>query len=131
MNELIKRQLDVLRGEFPKAEAIDRSDGTALVVIPEFPLPTGWSARTTTIRFLAPVQYPIAQPDCFWADRELLLEGHRTPQSTNISEVPGPLCSHPSGPYLWFSWHVQGWDPNRSSLKSYARVISNRFDQRQ
>lgn len=97
-------------------------DGSCLVTVPNVLLPAGWTPNTTTVRFIVPVGYPTARPDCFWADANLRLDGGRMPQNSGQSPLPnGP------NPLLWFSWHLQKWDPNTDSLATYLRVIENRF----
>lgn len=129
MNPVVQRQLDDLKRVYPGASATLRSDGSVLIVVPDLRLPDGWNERSTTVRFLAPVQYPIAQPDCFWTDPQLrLMPGNRTPQNTNTGPIPPAPGEAAGPPLLWFSWHVQGWDPNRGSLLSFLQVIKNRLD---
>jgi hypothetical protein len=97
-------------------------DGSAVLTIPNFPLPAGWSKPTATIRFVAPVGYPHAKPDCFWADPDLRLQSNAMPQATNITPIPGTAISN-----LWFSWHTTHWDPNRDSLITYLNVVRQRL----
>jgi hypothetical protein len=28
---------------------------------------------------------------------------------------------------LWFSWHLQGWNPNRDTLSSWMNTIADRL----
>lgn len=122
----VEAQLDAVRAVFPEASAVARSDGTALVTVPGVPLPPGWNAPTTTIYFLAPAGYPMAQPDCFWADPTLRLAGGAMPQSSGLNSIPGE-----TEPRLWFSWHLTGgWNPVRDTLLSYVRTIQGRFAKR-
>ena len=97
-------------------------DGSCLVTVPNVVLPAGWTPNTVTVRVIAPVGFPTAKPDCFWTDFNLRLDGGRMPQNSGQSPLPnGP------NPLLWFSWHLQKWDPNTDSLLTYLRVIENRF----
>jgi hypothetical protein len=118
----VEAQVKGIQKVFPKASADPRGDGTVLVTVPDVPLPAGWSARTTTVHFLAPAGYPMAQPDCFWADATLRLEGSGMPQAANLSPIPGEAEAR-----LWFSWHLTSWNPTRDTLLSYVRTIQGRF----
>jgi hypothetical protein len=119
----VEAQIEAVRTLFPEASAVSRGDGTVLVTIPGVPLPAGWSARTTTAYFLAPAGYPMAQPDCFWADATLRLASGAMPQASGLTPIPGE-----SEPRLWFSWHLtSGWNPVRDTLLSYVRTIQGRF----
>jgi hypothetical protein len=116
-------QLESLREVFPGATAALRTDGTTLVTVPDIPLSTAWNARTTTVVFMAPAGYPMAQPDCFWADSALRLAEGAMPQSSNISAIPGDATLR-----LWFSWHLSGrWNPLTDTLLTYVRVIQQRL----
>jgi hypothetical protein len=106
----------------PGATCVPLPNGSYLVTVPNVILPEGWTFNTTTVRFLAPVGFPASRPDCFWADLDLRLKGGCMPQNTSQN----PLPNEPS-PLLWFSWHLQKWDPNSDSLLTYLRVIENRF----
>lgn len=99
-----------------------RGDGTALITIPDITLPPGWNARQTTVSFLAPVGYPMAKPDCFWASPDLRLANGAMPQSANLSPIPGDPAAR-----LWFSWHLSTWNPLNDTLLTYARVVQERF----
>jgi hypothetical protein len=119
----LEEQFEILKTELPDASLQLLPSGAGLVTIQDFELPPGWSQPKTTIRFLAPVGYPFAKPDCFWADLQLRLQGGAMPQSTNISAIPEINENH-----LWFSWHMGPWNPNRDSLQTYFRVIRKRLE---
>lgn len=101
-----------------------------MVTIPDVPLPKGWSAAKTTIRFLVPVGYPGPPPDCFWAAPDLLLATGAQPQASNVTVIPEANISG-----RWFSWHVvQGqanWSPNRDDLMTFVVIILDRLRQAQ
>lgn len=96
--------------------------GASVIAIPEFPLPQGWSKERTTVLFVAPVGYPLAQPDCFWADEDLRLSSGAVPQNSGTNPIP-----ERGGSNLWFSWHLSGWSPNQSNLLTYINSIKARF----
>ncbi len=119
---VLQQQYELLRERYPEAELRPLPDGSAAVVIPRFPLPSGWNQPHATVRFLTPVGYPMAKPDCFWTDATLRLANGAPPQSSNMNPMPGV-----PEPSLWFSWHVAQWNPNRDNLLSYVRVIDSRL----
>ncbi len=122
--DLIDQQFEDIKKAFseagPKLER--RSDNTSVVEIPNFPLPGGWSAPTTSILFILPANYPHGKPDCFWADASLRLASGQPPANST------PNNSH-GGPEqrLWFSWHASSWNPNMDSLLTYVNVIRRRL----
>jgi hypothetical protein len=122
---IFEEHLEVLKAQFPGSDAIRLPSGAYLVTVPGVKLPAGgWNKTETYVRFIAPVAYPQAKPDCFWADPELRLGTGGMPQSSNISAIPETNEQH-----LWFSWHTPagGWDPNRDNLNTYTNVVRNRL----
>lgn len=119
---VIDVQLEDLRSEHPEATAEPRSDGTTLITVPHFPLPSGWSQTHAVVQFIAPVGFPMAQPDCFWTDEGLRLANGGVPKNAGVQT---PAFS--TGQRLWFSWHVSVWNANRDSLRSFLRAVSNRL----
>jgi hypothetical protein len=99
-----------------------RNDGSALIWIPQFSLPPGWNKSLTNVRFLVPVGYPIAKPDCFWTDADLRLASGGTPMNTQLNASYGG-----SEQLLWFSFHIGNWNANRDDLVTYANSIRSRF----
>jgi hypothetical protein len=127
MTPLLEHQLRDLQNRYKGATATPLPNGAFLIEVPNFPLdPTAWNRSTTSILFFAPPGYPAAPPDCFWAAPSgLRLKGEGTPKNTNDSNpIPGLA---PPRPTTWFSWHVQGWDPNSNSLVTYMSVIKTRL----
>jgi hypothetical protein len=72
--------------------------------------------------FVAPVGYPTAPPDCFWADAGLRLDSGGLPSNSAVQAVP--LVGVAA---LWFSWHVASWRPAADSLVTYAHFVIRRF----
>jgi hypothetical protein len=116
-------QLDDLRSVYLQMQATAQSGGTVLIELPQVVLPAGWNQTHTTVYFVVPLGYPMAQPDCFWTDGALRLATGEMP----INSGTNPLPSMEHRPTLWFSWHVSGWNPAHDDLLTYLRVIENRF----
>ncbi len=118
----IEQQLSELQTEFPEATAEVGSDGTTIVTVPGIRLPSGWNQTETFVQFVAPLGYPMAQPDCFWTDERLRLANGGIPKSSGVQT---PAFGGPAK--LWFSWHVGTWNGSRDTLRSYLGVILNRL----
>jgi len=118
----IEDQMQHIRRVCPQALTRALSDGTTLVTIADVPLPAGWSQPTTAVNFVVPTGYPVAKPDCFYADAELRLANGGMPQSSGPNVLPGTSESR-----LWFSWHIASWNPATDSLLTYLRVIQRRL----
>jgi hypothetical protein len=117
--DILDRQMAEVIEAYPGAEIRDAGDGTHIVSVP-LPLRPGWNAGATVVRFVIPVPYPAAQPDCFYADPELRLTGGGMPTNSG----PQPLAGQP---LMWFSWHVASWNPVRDTLLGYVRFIAERL----
>lgn len=124
MSAILERQLGELGQRFGVVEHRQLPSGTVLVTVAGASLPTGWSKAMTSVRFLAPLGYPFAQPDCFWADNDLRLASGGIPKNSGVDN-PIPDASEVG---LWFSWHLQGaWDANRDTLSSWMNTILDRL----
>lgn len=119
---MVEVQIRSICDRFPGAGAEKLPSGAWLITIPGFRIGPGWNQNQTTVRFLAPVGYPYAKPDCFWVDQALRLGSGGMPQSSNISAIPETGITG-----VWFSWHVQTWNPNTDSLLNWVAVISDRL----
>jgi hypothetical protein len=101
-------------------------NGGALIKITQVDL-EGWNRQKADVLFVAPPGYPNAAPDCFWVEPAgLRLAGGGTPQSSNDAN-PIPGDAQPGRSTTWFSWHVQGWNPNKNSLYGYYQLILDRL----
>ena len=124
---LLEEQFAILKGEYPDALLTMLPSGAALIEIRNFSLPSGWTKPSISLKFIAPVGYPFARPDCFWTDPDLKLEkSGGLPKNTGSNPIPGV-----PGTYLWFSWHLAQWDPNKDNLSTYAHVIESRLKELQ
>jgi len=124
MNELIARQFATLQASYPSSAIVEKGDGSYHLILKEIPLPEGWTKQSVEIRFIIPVGYPMARPDCFWTDLDLRLANSAMPVNANPSPMPPDNVT-----YLWFSWHLQTWNPNSDSLVTYVNVIRRRLQE--
>lgn len=122
----IEKDIDELKKKFGEQLIVTPlPSGAHLIEIRNYKLVPGWDQERVTILFVAPPAFPAAQPDCFWVEPGgIRFQGGRTPQSSNDSN-PIPEAG-PRG--TWFSWHLQGWNPNWHTLMSFFKVIEKRLD---
>lgn len=121
---VLEEQLQSLQKEYPQATMQGLGGNQHLVAIPDIKIPQGWSRSSVTIKFIVPVGYPVAKPDCFWTDADLRVANGNLPRSTGANPIPGVGGSH-----LWFSWHLASWNPNVDSLLTYVNVIRKRLSE--
>jgi hypothetical protein len=119
---VIEQQFEVLKTNYKDATLQRLADGSYLISIPSIELPQGWNKRSTEVKFIAPVGYPLAQPDCFWTDLDLKLANGNPPQNTGSNPIPNY-----GGNHWWFSWHLGSWNPNVDNLLTYLNVIKRRL----
>lgn len=121
----VEQQLEALRVRHPGAEIVPAPGATGVVVVPNVKLPAGWNCATTTVRFVLPAGFPLAALDCFWVSPDLRLASGAVPQNAQVQNPPPQIPG--VGPLLWFSWHVQSWNPGRDTMLTYMRVIQDRL----
>lgn len=100
-------------------ETRDQPDGSVIVTA-DLELPAGWNKPQTRVRFVLPVAFPSAQPDCFFADLDLRLADGNMPMNSGIQELDRIN-------YLWFSWHLSTWSPATDDTATYLRFIDRRL----
>jgi len=118
---LAEEQSARLKRNYPGTDLHPLPDGSTLIVIPNFSVP-GWNQPNTTVYFIAPVGYPMAKPDCFWTDEALRLQDGELPKNAAMQSPP-----FGSGVKLWFSWHVEPWNPGSDDLLTFAQAVSERL----
>ncbi len=111
---------------FPAPVSSAMPNGGVLIRVAALPV-IGWNRPIADVLFVAPPGYPSAQPDCFWVEPNgFRLANGQTPQNANDGNpIPGDV--QPGRSTTWFSWHVQSWDPSRSSLITFFNVILGRL----
>lgn len=119
---VLDEQIVSLQQLYPESTAVPLTDGTTVIRIPGVILPVGWNRAATEVRFVVPVGFPMARPDCFWADTDLRLATGAMPQNSGMTPVTGTQDVR-----LWFSWHLLGWNPLTDTVLTYARVIMDRL----
>ena len=122
MTSLKPREWEQVKARFLLAIIEDQADGTSLVTLPAFALPSGWSKVQTTVWFVVPIGYPASKPDCFWVESDLLPRTGVAPANSGMQPIGGI-----GPPALWFSWHLSTWSPARDDLTTYIRFIEVRL----
>jgi Prokaryotic E2 family E len=112
-----------LVGRFPDVQVSEVPGAGTMVTLPALTVPLGWNKQSTSVHFFAPVGYPFAKPDCFWADEDLRLASGALPQNANC-ENPMPGLGKRA---LWFSWHMEQWNASRDSLLTWLASINERL----
>jgi hypothetical protein len=125
--ERLAQEEPLLRQAFPEATI----DSDALVVIlPDYPLPAGWSHDHTDVLFAIPLNYPAGQPDNVCARPDLTLADGATPGNSQ------GIQQHGGRSWLQFSYHIDpnDWRPHAdaakdSNLADYLAGALSRFQE--
>jgi|SRR5579863_1998158 hypothetical protein len=127
---LIDDGIERLRTKWPQTHSQRSKYGHHLIFVPSVKLPKQYRENICTVIFVAPPGFPAACPDHFFTDIEVRCKaGFGMPRNTNMGN--GALLEQLGFPQWkdaqWWSWHLQMWNPNQSSLYTYMRVIEQRF----
>lgn len=103
--------------------AIDvvEADGWANAVFHNYPVPAGYSKKSTDLLLRIPLSYPNGRPDMFWTDQDLTLKGGGVPRSGD--QIETALGKQ----WRRFSWHPQSWNPGVDSLRTYLEFVNTRL----
>ncbi len=122
-----------LRTRWPQSHYQPSKHGAYLIIVPSVLLPKGYRENICTVLFVVPPGYPAACPDHFFTDIEIRLENGAIPKNTVLPHsVHGGNFPKKTWPQwsqcMWWSWHLQMWNPNQSNLYTYMRVILQRLN---
>jgi len=129
MSERIAAELDLVRTAYPDLKVQER-DGVQWMLIPDYPLPDGWSGKKVDVAFKMPAGLPGQQPYAFWVPPGLTLADGSPPGNTSGS-IPTPFGDG----WLQFSWELDPWQPGATpeegtNMRDFARSFRNRFLER-
>ncbi len=121
-----EQQFVTVAERYPASELRPMDDGARIAIIRNILLRPGlWNKPSTEVGFVVPVGYPMARPDCFWADGDLRLGNGGMPKNSQFN------VQYVFAGWLWFSYHPAQWDPSRDTLITYVRLIKQRLDDAQ
>lgn len=104
---------------------LQEEQGMGIVLIDAYRLPPGWSKSSTKLLLKLPASFPVGNPDMFWTDEDLVLEGGGIPKNgEQIEIILGQRWRR-------FSWHPATWNPGADDIRTYLQFVDRRFQQRQ
>ena len=147
VNPYIDDGIARLQTKWPQSHYQKSSHGSYLIIVPSVVLPKGYSETICTVLFEVPPGFPAACPDNFYTDIEIRLSNLSMPHRTFPYNEAFNLTNHhgiqiKGGGYgnfpkqiwpawskcMWWSWHLQMWNPNQSSLFTYMMCIQQRLN---
>ncbi|SRR6266700_2173624 len=133
MNPYIEDGIDRLRSRWPQAHYEHGKHGGSLIIIPSIILPCGYQETICTVLFEAPPGFPGCVPNHFFTDIDIHLRNGRCPERTYCWHPTLEQGNFPANIWpawrraMWWSWSLQGWNPNRDSLYTFMRVVERRL----
>ena len=88
MHPVLERHYGRFLEHYGTAGIKELPSGAFLITVPEITIPPGWNIGVATIRFIVPVGYPNAQPDCFWIQPAIQLSNGTVPKNSSTSRIP-------------------------------------------
>jgi E2/UBC family protein E len=121
-DSLLDRQLKRLKDSYPSAVVEHRQDGSALLTVPDLPMPPGWDRPRITISMILPAGYPTAKPSGFETAHDLQLADGRTPTAGRGDHtIDGQRYAH-------FCWQPsQQWENDEHELWKRVKFALMRF----
>jgi len=97
------------------------------VMLPDYPVPEGWSRTLVTTAFQVPTGPPGTPPYAFYVDSPMMF---RDQAPANCSPAAGGVPF--PGQWSTFSWAPEAWawteDPAKgANMRSFARSFADRF----
>lgn len=99
-----------------------RSDGWTFWVLPDYPLPEGYTPNHVELLVKLPPTFPDAAPDMFWVYPPVKAPNGCPPRATSGEQLLGREWQR-------FSWHLAAgaWKPGVSTLRDFLRCVAGRF----
>ena len=124
MTSRVEGELTLLRARWP---TLRYEQAGQWVLLPDYPLPEGWSPPSVNMAFQIPVGPAGSPPYGFCVDAPLTFNG-ATPANYAPSGAPVPF----PGSWGQFSWAPEGWlwaeDPaHGANMCSFAGSFADRF----
>ncbi|MDV4160578.1 multiubiquitin domain-containing protein [Rhizobium leguminosarum] len=98
------------------------SDGNRWLIIRDYPVPDGYTARITTLALMVPATYPQAEIDMFYAHPPLQRSTGAAIPATEATQVIGRL------PFQRWSRHrgaVAPWNPQRDNVVTHLALVES------
>jgi hypothetical protein len=110
---------------FDRFDSAPQPDGWTYLIVPEYPLPDGFTPNSARLLVKLPPLFPDAAPDMFWLNPPVHTTTGAPPQGTSMEPVLETQWQR-------FSWHLApgAWRPGISSLRDYMRCVRARLEKR-
>ncbi len=122
--ERINREIATVAEKYPGTRAVDEPGGSVGLIIPELPIPPGFTSTTARILVRIPALYPTEKLDLFWLTPALA--------RSNGAGLPNVMASGvvmANEQWTQISWHDNSpHDPSRISVLGFVRGIVQWFE---
>lgn len=122
--ERINREIATVAEKYPGTCAVDEPGGGVGLIIPELPIPAGFTSTTARILVRIPALYPTEKLDLFW-----LTPAVRRSNGADLANVMGRGVVMANEQWTQISWHDNSpHDPGRISVLGFVRGIVQWFE---
>jgi hypothetical protein len=123
MEERIAKELELIKRVYPRAVRQER-----WILVPDYPLPSGWSVSTANVAFFIRDGYPGTGPYGVYVPSGLRHDGNMPNNFTDPASNGPPF----EGTWAMFSWESSDWkpaaDPERGhNLLNFVQGFAVRF----
>ncbi len=122
--ERINREIATVAEKYSGTQAVDEPGGSVGLIIPDLPIPPGFTSTTARILVRIPALYPTEKLDLFWLTPALA--------RSNGAGLPNVMASGvvmANEQWTQISWHDNSpHDPSRISVLGFVRGIVQWFE---
>lgn len=113
--------VEALRADGCQIDIIEEGQ-RCYVILHDFKLPDSkYSPVVVDIMVMADLHYPVSAMDMFWTTPGVIRIGGGSPQNAELIE------QYAGRKWQRWSWHYQGWDPSRHSIRTHLEVVKDRL----
>lgn len=121
--ERITREIESVAAKYPGTYAVDDPIGCIDLIIPQYPIPAGFTASTARVLVRIPALFPAEKLDLFWLSPSITRA-----DGTGLANVMANGVPIANEQWTQISWHDNSpHDPNRITALAFVRSIRSWF----
>jgi hypothetical protein len=122
-SERVQREVQGILEKYAGSNTVEESTGNLVLIIPEYPISTGFDRMVVRIAIKVGALYPSEKLDLFWVDPEL-----RRTDGTALPNVMSSDVLLAEQQWVQISWHDNApHDPDRITIQGYVHGVRKWF----